>query len=310
MTREPDPRPLRIRVPATCANLGPGFDVLGLAVELYNTFVVTPSEVVEVVVEGYGEGMPRDESNLFYRSFARLWEVGGQKAPAVRVRMELAVPQGRGLGSSATAVIGGLVAANELMGTDLDRQELLAHAIELEHGRHADNVAPALLGGLVVNVLEGERVISVRVPFPEDLRAVLFVPEFKMDTVSGRSLMPESYSRGDVVFNTSRVALLMAALGQGRYDLLSVAMEDRMHQPYRAKIFPQMRALIGAALEAGAAGACLSGGGSSVLALAAEGQERIAAAMQDVARRERVAGEARVLGIDLAGASCSREGAE
>src|SRR5205085_2512231 len=141
------------------------------------------AEAVEVDVEGYGEGMPRDGSNLFYRSFARLYEVAGERAPAVRVRMRLEVPPGRGLGSSATAVIGGLVAANEMMGAGLEREDLLRYAIELEHGRHADNVAPALLGGLVVNVVDGERVVSLGVPFPEELRAVLFVPELEMDTV-------------------------------------------------------------------------------------------------------------------------------
>jgi homoserine kinase len=254
-----------------------------------------------VEVEGDAEGMPQDATNLFCRSFAHLYEAAGKSAPPSRVRMRLGVPPGRGLGSSATAVIGGLVAANAMMGSPLANQELLARAVELEHGGHADNVAPALLGGLVANVLEGERVISVRVPFPDDLRAVLFIPDFKMDTVLGRSLMPERYSRADVVFNTSRVALFMAALAQGRYELLRVAMEDRLHQPYRAEIFPLMTGLIEAALEGGASGACLSGGGSSVLALAPGGWDRIAAAMRSVAEREGVAGVTRVLGIDNRG---------
>src|SRR5206468_2904690 len=146
---------------------------------------------------------------------------------------------------------GGLLAANALMGTPFGNHELLAQAVELEHGKHADNVAPALLGGLVVNVL-ADRVVSLKVPFPDDLRAVLFIPDFEMDTVQGRALMPAQYSKADVLFSTSRVALFLAALSEGRYDLLRVAMEDRLHQPYRAQIFPLFPSLIEAAFDSGA----------------------------------------------------------
>lgn len=306
-THNPRSKTLRVTVPASCANLGPGFDVMGLAVELHNSFSVSPSDATTIDIEGQAEGMPRDHTNLFYCSFARLYEAAGQTPPPLRVRMGLQVPPGSGLGSSATAVIGGLVAANTLLGTPLGEQELLAHAIDLEHGRHADNVAPALLGGLVVTVVEGERLTSLRVPFPNDLRAVLFIPNFRMDTVEGRALMPERYSRADVVFNTGRVALFIAALTQGRYDLLRVAMEDRLHQPYRASIFPPMTRLIEGALEAGACGACLSGGGSSVLALAAGDGERIAEAMSKVSENAGVAGITKVLRIDDRGATSEWE---
>ena len=300
---------LRLTVPATAGNLGAGFDVLGLAFGLYNEFTVTPAEYTRVEVDGPAEGIARGADNLFYRAFAHLHAVAGQPAPPLHIQMLLRVPPGRGLGSSATAVVGGLLAANAYLGLPYSAPELLVHAVALEHGRHPDNVAPALLGGLVVNVVDGERVISVPIPFPAEIQAVIYLPEFVMDTVEGRALMPAHYSRADVVFNSSRVALWLAAITGGRYDLLRVAMEDRLHQPYRAQLFPQMPALIAAALDAGACGACLSGGGSAILALATGHFEAIAAALEARAAATGLTGRALILPIDIHGARIVREAA-
>jgi homoserine kinase len=291
-----------VRVPATSANLGAGFDVLGLALGLHNVFYAAPADHISIEVEGFTGSLPLDSTNLFYTSFTHLYALAGHEAPPLHVRMRLAVPPGRGLGSSATAVIGGLVAANSLLGNPYDDQRLLLEALKLEHGGHADNVAPALLGGLVVNVVADGELISLRVPFPEELKAVLFSPEFMMDTVHGRTLMPEKYSKEDVVFNTSRVGLFVAAVTQKRYDLLRVAMEDRMHQPYRAQLFPLLPRLIESALESGAHGACLSGGGSSVLALATEDLEVIEQSMARTAALAGMSGRTHILEIDHEGA--------
>jgi homoserine kinase len=293
---------LQVRVPATSANLGPGFDVLGLALDLHNVFTLEVADRTTVQIEGFGGDLAVDENNLYYRAFTHLFEVAGEVAPPLFVRMELHIPPGKGLGSSATAVIGGLVAANEFLGRRFGQAELLAEAIKLEHGGHADNVAPALLGGLVVNVVEAGQVISVRLPFPAKLQAVVFTPDFAMDTVQGRALMPGEYSREDAVYNSSRVALFLAALAEGRYDLLRVAMQDRLHQPYRARIFPLLPALVEAALGAGAHGACLSGGGSSVLALATERTEQIAQALVGTAEQAGIGGTAIVTRADEEGA--------
>lgn len=296
---------LQVRVPATSANLGPGFDVLGLALDLHNIFEIEQAERTTVAIQGYGETLQRDDTNLFYRAFSHLFEVAGELAPSLSVCMTLYVPPGKGLGSSATAVIGGLVAANEFLGRRFGEAELLIEAVKLEHGGHADNVAPALLGGLVVNVVEDGRVISLKVPLPDELRAVVFTPEFDMDTVHGRTLMPAQYTKEDAIFTSSRVALFLAALSQRRYDLLRTAMQDRMHQPYRSRIFPLMPALIDAALEAGAHGACLSGGGSSILALATEQTESIAEALVNRALKSGMSGEARITKVDEEGATAS-----
>lgn len=301
----PTPPPIRVRVPATAANLGPGFDVLGLALALYNEFSVRPGAApLRITVEGAATMLPAGPSNLFYRAFAHLYAQVGQAVPPLDVTMQLHIPPGSGLGSSATAVVGGLLAANAWLGEPLDRAALLPLAVALEHGGHPDNVAPALLGGLVVNTVAGESVHSVRLPFPDTIKAVVYLPDFQMDTVQGRALMPATYPKADVVFSTSRVALLLAALQTGQYALLGEAMEDRLHQPYRAQLFPALPALLAAARAAGAYGACLSGGGSTVLALAPVGSicAAVAAAFEQAARGAGLTGRAAVLDIDLAGA--------
>lgn len=301
-------RSVTVQVPATSANLGPGFDVLGLALDLHNVFTVTPASSTRVSLEGYGEHLPLDETNLFCRAFRHLHSFAGREAPSLQVHMQLRVPPGKGLGSSATAVVGGLVAANASMGGPFQPAELLPHAIRLEHGGHADNVAPALLGGLVVNTAEGESMVSLQVPFPNDLSAVVFTPDFPMDTIQGRALMPDGYSKADMVFNVGRVALFFAAIQQGRYDLLRTAMQDRMHQPYRTQLFPQLPLLVEAALGAGAHGACLSGGGSSVLALVTSGSRVVGEAIQMAAEAAGVKGDTRLLRIDRQGATTTIHG--
>jgi homoserine kinase len=241
---------------------------------------------------------------LFYRAFSFLFSLADIDAPGLHVRMELNIPSGSGLGSSATAVVGGLATANALLGNRFTKEELVPFAVQLEHGNHADNVAPALLGGLVVNTVDPatRSIVSLQVPFPGDLQAVLLIPQFEMDTVKGRALMPAEYAKSDVVYSTGRVALLLAALQTGRYDLLRVAMQDKMHQPYRAQVFPMMPSLITAALDAGAYGACLSGGGSSILAFAAEeAAGAVAEAMLRLANAAEMGGDICILQADREG---------
>jgi homoserine kinase len=300
-------RTLRVAVPATSANLGAGFDVLGLALDLHNVFTVTPAKRTTLEISGYADDLPADSSNLFCKAFNHLFGLAEREAPQLAIRMDLLVPPGKGLGSSATAVVGGLVAANTSMGGPLSGPELLREAIKLEHGGHADNVAPALLGGLVVNAFDNGNVVSLRVPVPAEIRAVLFTPDFAMDTVQGRALMPEHYTRADAVFSTSRVALFLAALAEQRYNLLKIAMQDRLHQPYRAQIFPLLDGLIESALNAGAHGACLSGGGSSVLGLVTTGADEVGAAMLNKAKAAGIMGDVRVLEIDRKGAQATWE---
>ena len=301
---------MAVLTPATSANLGPGFDTLGLALQLYNRFDV---EIVEgdpwtprIEVQGVlGDQLSTRPDNLFFQAFALLFQRMQADLPAVKIRMSIAVPPGCGLGSSATAVVGGLVTANELLrikGLGVPKEELLAPAVESEAGNHPDNVAPALLGGLVATTTVDGEIRAVKTRFPDALKAIIFTPSFPMDTVTGRKLLPAEYSRDDVTFNTGRVALFLTALQTGRYELIGEAMQDRLHQPYRQALFPAMPDIIQAALDAGAYGASLSGGGSSLIALASSNFQAILRAMQETARSSGVDGSGMILRADQVGA--------
>ena len=310
MVLVPLPISVAVLTPATSANLGPGFDTLGLALQLYNRFDV---EIVEgdpwtprIEVQGVlGDKLSRGPDNLFFQAFALLFQCKQTDLPAVKIRMSIAIPPGCGLGSSATAVVGGLVAANELLrikGLGVPKEELLAPAVESEAGNHPDNVAPALLGGLVATTIGDGEIRAVKTRFPEALKAIIFTPSFPMDTVTGRKLLPAEYSRDDVTFNTGRVALFLTALQTGRYELIGEAMQDRLHQPYRQALFPAMPDIIQAALDAGAYGASLSGGGSSLIALASSNFQAILRAMRETARSAGVDGSGMILHADQVGA--------
>jgi homoserine kinase len=298
---------LRVSVPGTSANLGPGFDVFGLAVGIYNEFIVEDSVKFEIAPVETQADVPLTKDNLFYQSFEYLFHKLDKPVPTVRISMNLRIQQARGLGSSATAVVGGLVAANAFLGNQFSKEELLPFAIKLERGNNPDNVAPALFGGLIVYALSDSKAIPVKIPFPSDIQAVFFIPDLTMDTITGRKLMPAQYPTSDVVFSTSRVALFLAALQTKNYSLLRIAMEDRIHQPTRTKIFPAMPKLIKAANDAGALGAALSGGGSSIIALASSNFEYIGKSMNDAADREGVTGMYKTLDIAYDGAFLNAE---
>jgi homoserine kinase len=306
----PLPVSVAVLIPATSANLGPGFDTLGLALQLYNRFDVeiiegdpwTPQ--IEVLGE-LGNTLSKGPDNLFFQAFALLFQRKQADLPAVKIRMTIAIPPGCGLGSSATAAVGGLLAANELLrikGLGVPKEELLPPAVESEAGNHPDNVAPALLGGLVATTTADGEIRAVKTRFPDALKAIIFTPSFPMDTVTGRKLLPTEYSRNDVTFNTGRVALFLTALQTGRYELIGEAMQDRLHQPYRQTLFPAMPDIIQAALDAGAYGASLSGGGSSLIALASSNFQAILRAMRETAHSAGVDGTGMILRADQVGA--------
>ncbi|HZR40203.1 MAG TPA: homoserine kinase [Ktedonobacteraceae bacterium] len=304
-----------VLTPATSANLGPGFDSLGLALQLHNRFEVEesgnegggldPHQPLIEIQGALGAGLSTGPDNLFFRAFAMLFERLEVPLPSVRIRMTIHIPAGCGLGSSATAVVGGLMAANEWVrpqGLSLRKEELLDMAVEVEAGNHPDNVAPALLGGLVATTNLNGKIHAIKTRFPDALKAVIFTPSFPMDTVAGRKLLPASYPKADVTFNTGRVALLLTALQTGRYELIGEAMQDRLHQPYRQALFPAMPEIINAAVAAGAHGACLSGGGSSLIALASSRFHEILHAMQETARAAGITGTGMILRADQNGA--------
>ncbi len=281
---------LTVRVPATTANMGPGFDCLGMALDVWNSVSVEPSSSgLEIIVEGEGaDSLPTDASNLMYKGFCLPFDGLGKPVPSVRMTCHNEIPLGRGLGSSSAAAVAGLLAGSEMCGASLSLQRLLELAAEIEG--HPDNAAPALLGGCQVVVRENGALIAASVPVPDDLMAVVFVPDVPMPTAQARDLLPLDVDRGDAVYNIGRVALLVRAFATGDLAHLDVATGDRMHQPARQAIFRPMRNIFRAALDAGALGVFLSGAGSSVLALTRGREYTIGYEMADIAAKSGVGG--------------------
>ncbi len=294
-----------VRVPATSANLGPGFDVLGLALGLYNEIVYDEADGVTVAIEGEGVGrLDTGAANVVARAARMAYEAAGRRFPGAAIRCLNRIPPARGLGSSAAAWVGGLVAANAMLGSPLDRDALLALACRAEG--HPDNVAAALLGGLTVSCVSGESVAAVSLRVPADLLWVVLVPKPESSTREARAVLPETVTRADAVFNLQRMGLLLAALASGRVDVLGVAMDDRLHQPQRQALFPWMDAVRRAALEAGALGCVLSGAGPSVLAAVRGATQPVARAMEQALTSVGVAGRALPLPVDTTGATWDR----
>lgn len=293
---------VRVQVPATTANLGPGFECLGMALQYYNTVeMLRVSTGLSIEVHGEGiQEITRDESNIVYRAAVRLFKEAGMSPGGLKIRLLNNIPAGRGLGSSAAAIVGGLVAANILAGGGLSQKKILALATALEG--HPDNVAPALLGGIVVSVLVDGDVKYIKIMPPPGLKAIIAIPEFYVLTRAAREVLPQQISLSDTVFNLGRLALLLAALSQGDFSMLSTAMEDRIHQPYRSTLVPGMKKVLAAARLAGARGVCLSGAGPSLLAFADSNFESIAQAMKDTFKQSGVPSRTLILEPSLVGA--------
>jgi homoserine kinase len=297
---------VEVRVPATSANLGPGFDALGLALALHNELWIEEADRTAVTVEGEGAGrLSSAGDNVVARAARLAFEAAGRPFRGARIACVNRIPLARGLGSSAAAWVGGLAGANALLGEPLDRDALLALATRAEG--HPDNVAAALLGGLTVSCVSGERTLAVSLAVPATLRFVVLVPETESATERARAVLPEAVPRRDAVFNVQRVSLLVAALASGRADLVGAAMDDRLHQPYRLALFPWMDEVGAAARRAGALAWALSGAGSALLAVTLGDVEPVARAMEQALGARGVAGRALPLGVDTTGTTCSSE---
>ena len=292
---------IRVAAPATTANLGPGYDCLGMALDLWNTIEVEPmpdGAAPSVSVSGEGAGELEDgPENLVYRSMEFLYRELGRPMPPLRVRCENEIPLARGLGSSAAAIAGGLAAANALAGTTgesgkFGQRDLLEMAATIEG--HPDNVAAAVMGGLQLVVTEESTLYTVPVSIPAAIHAVVFIPDFRIATADARAVLPQQLSVADAVHNMARVALLVAGMSTNHPEYLAVATQDKLHQPYRQPLFPAMKLLMKAAMDAGALGAFLSGSGSTVLALTQGREMTVAYEMAEAARQASVEGTVKV----------------
>jgi homoserine kinase len=302
-------RQVRVRVPATTANLGAGFDVLGLALTLYNEVLLTArasGPALTIVNEGEGTGtLPTDRRHLVFQAVARAFKANRRPLPAsLELRLLNRIPLARGLGSSSAAIVGGLVAGNAAAGGRLSTEDLLDLAARMEG--HPDNVAPALLGGLTASCMSGGETVSVAWRDKALFKGLAFavaVPDFELSTRKARAVLPARVSRADAVFNVGRAALFLAALKERRHDLLARALEDRLHQPYRKRLIPGFDAALAAARRAGAFGACLSGAGPCLLAVSPAPQAAAAGrAMQKAFAAKRVSSRLLLLEADLQGA--------
>jgi homoserine kinase len=293
------PTAITVRVPATSANLGAGFDCLGLALDLFASVTVTFSEAEAMPTEDVGEKMVLSAARATYQ------RLGKPSPGGLRASYGVAIPLGRGLGASAVARVAGVLAVNEFEGKPLDIESCMGIASDLEG--HGDNACPATFGGMQVCVSGNGRYVRVPCRYPSELHLAILVPDHSMATKEARRVLPDSYSKADLIHNTGRAALFVAAMAAGRMDVLDEATDDRVHQHQRAALFPPMFDIFAAAKGAGAHAAWLSGAGSSVAAACTESTVRGAAdAMLARLREAGLTGRAMVTRIAREGATVSR----
>jgi len=285
---------ISIAVPATSANMGPGFDCLGIALNIYNTVSFAVSDtpcLINITREGI-EKLSHGTNNLIYRTVVRVFQELGKSMPGLTVNCHNEIPLARGLGSSSAAIMGSIMAVNELCDRPLSQNDMLELGLEIEG--HPDNITPALLGGCQVVVEDDDHLLHCAVSLPPELKAVLFIPDFVMATREARKILPQQVNREDAVYNISRVALLIASLITNRAEYLKVATGDRMHQAARQSLFPAMGDIFNAALSAGALGVFLSGSGPTILALVMDNTEEIGGKMEAVAREKGISGRVKI----------------
>lgn len=255
-----------IRIPASTANMGSGFDSIGMALSLYNEirFETMDSGLEIYPSPGEENDIPRDESNLIVRSIKAGLEATGVPMPGLRIWQTDAIPQTRGLGSSSACVVGGIVLANILSDAMLSTQEMIDIAAQIEG--HPDNVLPTFVGGMTAGAMEDGKVRFVHIEPPRQLKCCVMIPDFTLSTQKARAALPAEVPLKDAIYNLSRAALMVGAMTQGKLELVSTALQDALHQPYRKELIPGYDEMVAAAERSGALGCCLSGAGPTLVA--------------------------------------------
>jgi homoserine kinase len=293
-----------VRVPATTANLGAGFDCIGAALTLYNEFTFTAVESPDLTIAVTGLEADRvntDASNLAYQSYCKLFAQIQRQPLPVSIEIKLGVPLARGLGSSATAIVGGLVGANILAGSPLTPGEVMQLAIEMEG--HPDNVVPALIGGCRLAATAPTGWAIADLPWHSSIVPVVAIPDFELSTEEARGVLPPQYSRADAIFNISHLGLLIRGLETGNPDWLSAALVDKIHQPYRQSLIRGYTDVLQAVTAAGGYGMVISGAGPTLLALSNHDRaDTVATAMAQGWKSYGINAQAQPLQIDLQGA--------
>ena len=272
---------VKVRIPATTANMGPGYDVLGMALNIYNDIAIEERKGETLV---YNNGVLSGDDyreNMIYTSLVKALDKYNYKYDGFRIGVTRCdIPMSRGLGSSSACIVGGIYAANELMGNVMSKDDIIDLATEIEG--HPDNVVPAALGGMVASLTSDGKVVYSRVNVPQRLRFVTMIPSFQVSTAMARKVVPSSYSKEDVVFNISRVAMLINVMNNEELDKLRVCFGDRVHEPYRKTLIENADLIFEKAQEFGALGEFVSGSGSTLMAVVDEADaEGFRKAMQD-----------------------------
>jgi len=275
---------ITIKVPATSANLGPGFDALGLALDLWNEaeFIPTENNKISITIEGEGyDKLPTDQTNAVVEAALQVFQLAGKPCHGMRIHCINRVPLGSGLGSSSAALLTGMLGANAMLGDPFSRQEILKLAIETEG--HPDNVAPALLGGLVASIIHESHVLSLRLSLTGQhtpIHITVVSPDFDFPTKQARALLPRQIDRKDAIYNISRAVIVTEAFRLGDLDMLKEAMTDKLHQPYRLPLIPGAQAAMEAMKQVGASAVALSGAGPSLIAFSSRREIAIGKAGQ------------------------------
>lgn len=244
----------KIRVPATTANLGPGFDVLGLALSLYNTYEFIENTTAVL-----------DDKNMVHRAYKYTFQALDREVIGADIEIKAEIPSSRGLGSSAACIAAGIMGANAIMGNPLDKEDILNIATQLEG--HPDNVAPAIFGGLMISVMDEEGVVTNRLQLSDDLGFVALVPDYQLSTAEARAVLPRELPLKDAVYNIGRASLLVSALATGRDEIINAGLKDRIHQPYRGSLIPDFDKITELCERHGALGSYISGAGSTIMSI-------------------------------------------
>ena len=301
---------ITVKVPATSANLGPGFDALGLALDLWNeaTFVSTRDKKISLKIEGEGsDSLPTDQNNAVGEAALQVYNLAGRPCNGLKIHCINRVPLGSGLGSSSAAMLTGMLGANAILGNPFSREEILKLAIETEG--HPDNVAPAMLGGLVASIIHDSHVVSLRLTLTGQhtpIHITVVFPDFDFPTKRARALLPKQIDRKDAIYNISRAVIVTEAFRQGDLDMLQEAMTDRLHQPYRIPLIPGAQAAMDAMKQAGASAVALSGAGPSLIAFSTQRETAIGKAGQQAFAEAGLASRVFKLKINRRGAQVYR----
>lgn len=293
----------RMRIPATTANMGPGFDCIGMAFALYNYIDFEPADAqgyCELTAGGDAGDIDLSKENLIYKAYAAVFDYLHKPVMGIRMHFENHVPYSRGLGSSSAALIGGVKVANEVLGNPLCEEELLKIALPFEG--HPDNLAPALLGGIVISGLEEDgSVFYSKITPPENLFCTVIIPDYPLATKKSREVLPSTFSMQDAVYNVGRMAMLIDAMHTGKLEQLTLAMNDKLHQPYRMTLIKGMEEIIPAAKALGALNVTISGAGPTIL-IVSDGEKDFSS-LQEILNKHGVTGKITALSPSKEGAT-------